>query len=531
MVGTTGTQPWATGSAGRASAPDGSPARGEASVHLVTAPPRDVLGLLSAIETLVDLLCAQDPASAPGSLAAEASARTAALLDRLGAQRLRWLGTVEAEGAWRADTLRSFAHWVAWREGRGLPVARREVLAAGRLRDDLPATLRAARAGRLTTPQVDVLVRTLPTSDARRAALGELHAQTGGSGATTTDEPGAAPADGTDRSSLEDHLHAPGCTADTGTCSCPRQVVTGEQVMLGLAARFELRDLSTAARRFAHVADPEADDRGYRHAHEREHLDLSRTVGGYHVAGFLTEEHGQEVSTALAAIIGVPAAGDGLRPTQRRALALAGLARRALDSGTLGSGSAVRPHLSVLVPWRDFVSLAERTGADEAGAPSTGRARSSTTSADDLRADLCSPGPTWLDGTGPVPRQVLGRIAADSSVTRVVFGPDSAVLDVGRSRRTVTGAMRAAVVARDRTCTWPGCDAPPQVSEVHHAVVHWADGGGTSTDNAALLCWFHHRHVDGRRIAMTWRGGWHFDDPGSYDAPRTTTPEPRARTG
>ncbi|QIK82964.1 HNH endonuclease signature motif containing protein [Sanguibacter sp. HDW7] len=528
--------------------------------------PTDLLGLLTSIESLVDLVCTQDPAAAPGTLAAEASARTVALLDRLHAQRLGWLGRVEAEGAWRADTFRSFAHWVAWKERRGLPVARREVLAAARLRDDLPATLRAARAGRLSAPQVDVLARTLPTSDSRRDALATLHAQVGGtvdvtdpgpgedrgsdagegcdvgthSDAGATDDAGAAdvPAAGetaSDRlTSLEDRLHAPGCTADTGLCSCPRQVVTGEQVMLGLAERFDLRDLGSAARRFAHVADPESDERGYRLAQDREHLDLSRTTGGYHVAGFLTEEHGQELSTALAAIVGVPSAHDGLRPTQRRAIALAGLARRLLDDGGLGTGASVRPHVTVLVPWKDFEALAQRTGPHGGTGFGSRSAMSRRTtsvppSAEDVRSELCSPGPTWLDGTGPVPRQVLERIAADCTVTRVVFGPDSEVLDVGRAQRTFTGARRKAVIARDRTWAWTGCDAPPQISEVHHARVHWADGGPTATDNAALLCWFHHQHVDRRRVAMTWRGGWHFDEPGSYDAP-TAAPEPRART-
>lgn len=510
----------------------------------------DALGLLTSIETLVERLCSLDPAAAPGSLAAEASARTVAILDRLGAQRLGWLGRVESEGAWMAETMRSFAHWVAWKEGRGLPVARREVLAAARLRDDLPATLRAARAGRLRGPQVDVLVRTLPTSDARREALAALHPQDDAHLGTQF-QLSVATQDFTTQndstalsllpSSLEDHLHARGCTADAGRCTCPRQVVSGEQVMLGLAERFDLRDLGSAARRFAHVVDPDADERGYRRAQDREHLDLSRTLGGYHVAGFLTEEHGQELSTALSALIGVPPADDGLRPTQRRALALAGLARRALDSGDLGRGSAVRPHLTVLVPWQDFEALGARAGTAHPGTTHPGTAHPGTahpgtlahgrTSAESLRTELCSPGPRWLDGTGPVPREVLERIAADCSVTRVVFGPDSEVLDVGRAQRTFTAARRKAVIARDRTCVWPGCDAPPQISEVHHAKVHWADGGPTSTDNAALLCWFHHRHVDQSRITMTWRGGWHFGEPGFYDAPPVPEPVPRARTG
>src|SRR3546814_10501189 len=57
-----------------------------------------------------------------------------------------------------------------------------------------------------------------------------------------------------------------------------------------------------------------------------------------------------------------------------------------------------------------------------------------------------------------------------SAITRIVFGPDGAVLDVGRAQRTVTGQMRRAVIARDQHCVYPGCDQPPSRCEVHHAV-------------------------------------------------------------
>src|SRR3546814_20765473 len=56
-----------------------------------------------------------------------------------------------------------------------------------------------------------------------------------------------------------------------------------------------------------------------------------------------------------------------------------------------------------------------------------------------------------------------------SAITRIVFGPDGAVLDVGRAQRTVTGQMRRAVIARDQHCVYPGCDQPPSRCEVHHA--------------------------------------------------------------
>jgi hypothetical protein len=124
-----------------------------------------------------------------------------------------------------------------------------------------------------------------------------------------------------------------------------------------------------------------------------------------------------------------------------------------------------------------------------------------------LLPGLLSAGGAVFTETGDrAPRAVLRRLVCDSAVTRIVFGPDGAVLDVGRAQRTVTGQMRRAVIARDRHCVYPGCDQPPSRCEVHHAVTHWADGGGTSVANSALLCWYHHQLVDTRGITMHWTG-------------------------
>jgi 5-methylcytosine-specific restriction endonuclease McrA len=81
-------------------------------------------------------------------------------------------------------------------------------------------------------------------------------------------------------------------------------------------------------------------------------------------------------------------------------------------------------------------------------------------------------------------------------------GP-SAVLDVGRTTRTIPSALRRAVVARDRTCASPGCYRPPEHCDVHH-VVFWADGGDTSLDNLVLACRRHHRliHQQGWQVTV-----------------------------
>ncbi|MFJ2084738.1 DUF222 domain-containing protein [Micromonospora chokoriensis] len=86
------------------------------------------------------------------------------------------------------------------------------------------------------------------------------------------------------------------------------------------------------------------------------------------------------------------------------------------------------------------------------------------------------------------------RLACDATILPAVLGSTGQVLDVGRQRRLVTGALRRALVLRDGGCAFPGCDRPPRWCAAHH-IHHWADGGPTNLTNAVLLCGHHHRHI------------------------------------
>ena len=122
-------------------------------------------------------------------------------------------------------------------------------------------------------------------------------------------------------------------------------------------------------------------------------------------------------------------------------------------------------------------------------------------------------GPQFQDGT-PIPRTLLDRLACDSELHRVLFGPHSEVLDVGRSERTFTRARRTALIARDKHCQYPTCTAPPALCEGHH-VDHWArDHGPTAVHNGILLCWHHHALVHHRHLDIHRHDGrWVFVDP------------------
>lgn len=99
----------------------------------------------------------------------------------------------------------------------------------------------------------------------------------------------------------------------------------------------------------------------------------------------------------------------------------------------------------------------------------------------------------------PISSTSIQRMACDCSVTRVLLGQESVTIDVGRSRRVISGALRAKLKARDGHCRWPGCERPASWCDGHH-LVHWAEGGATDLDNLVLLCKRHHR--------MVHEGGW-----------------------
>jgi hypothetical protein len=271
-----------------------------------------------------------------------------------------------------------------------------------------------------------------------------------------------------------------------------------EASLVAKAKRLGVDEFDRECRRWAARVDAEAHEREYRDAATRERLAFVRRDHGVAFDGFLTSEHADVLVTALTGIVGVPSADDARTPDQRRAGALTDLARLALDKGWIGGGAQVRPHISVHVPWETFCRLASSSGA---GADGAGLGR------------LVEP--AELDNGEPLPPSVLARIACDSSITRIVFGPSGEPLDVGRAQRTFTGAQRRGVIARDRFCRYPGCHRPPAFGEVHHVSWWVRDHGPTAVWNGILLCWHHHDLVHQRDLTVrrTPDDGWEFRWP------------------
>jgi hypothetical protein len=187
--------------------------------------------------------------------------------------------------------------------------------------------------------------------------------------------------------------------------------------------------------------------------------------------------------------------------------ALGQMARLVLDHGlAAGSSGGFRPHLSVHVSWDTLVGQVAALSSAKTTTP--GRPGEDGVPSVPAGWDAA----VLADGT-PIPPSVLARLACDSEVSRVIFGPDSQVLDVGRAERLYTRALRRAVVARDAHCSYPGCYQSPRRCEVHH-VRHWAaHGGETSIGNGVLLCWWHHDVTHRRHLTIhrnRARARWEF---------------------
>jgi len=246
-----------------------------------------------------------------------------------------------------------------------------------------------------------------------------------------------------------------------------------------------------AAQSWAHTLDPQAEAITQAQQHEARELYLDRTFDGMlSVNGPLDREAGDTLLTAIGALSTPRAAGlgalggdtDQRTSPQRRADALTELCQQVLSAGDLPEVAGERPHLNVTV---SLESLEQRAGAPAA----------------------------QLGHTGPVVAETARRLACDASISRIITDGPSQVLDVGRRTRTISPALRRALVVRDAGCVHPSCDRPPSWCEGHH-LEHWVDGGTTDLANLILLCRRHHRaqHEGGRALQ-------HRADQGKADRP------------
>ncbi|WP_330277621.1 HNH endonuclease [Lentzea sp. NBC_00516] len=129
-------------------------------------------------------------------------------------------------------------------------------------------------------------------------------------------------------------------------------------------------------------------------------------------------------------------------------------------------------------------------------------------------------GQAMLDNRERIPAAEARQLACNAGIIPLVLGERSQPMDIGRKARTFPAAIRRVLAARDQGCAFPGCERPPKHCDAHH-VRFWSNGGGTSVDNAVLLCRNHHRliHHSEWEIRMV-QGLPRFYPPGWLDPDR-----------
>ncbi|MGY1780358.1 DUF222 domain-containing protein [Geodermatophilus sp. SYSU D01036] len=265
-----------------------------------------------------------------------------------------------------------------------------------------------------------------------------------------------------------------------------------DAVLTGVAVERTHADLVQVVQHYCTDLDPDGPEPD---PTEQRSLTLAKHAdGSLSFRGHLDAVGGERLQTALEAHVQADRpAGDERSRAQRLGDALVQVADNALAAGMLPQLRGHEPQVAVVVNLDDLV--------DPAGSPNAGRMG--------FGATISAARARWL--------------ACDGAVSRVVFGPDGAPLDLGREQRLMSRHIRKAAEFRDGGCVFAGCGAPTWWCDVHH-LIHWIDGGDTSLENAALLCERHHTKVHhGFRVERQPDGRWHTYRP---DGTEITTPAP-----
>jgi hypothetical protein len=202
----------------------------------------------------------------------------------------------------------------------------------------------------------------------------------------------------------------------------PTATAFEEQPLLKQAMTHDLGRFRTDCAHVRHAHDTEAFQAEQRVDVEHRTLEVRTGEGGaVFIKGFLDPVGGAALCTALDPLARRTGSDDDRSRERRYADALVELAGHALDEAILPRVGGQRPHLQVTTSLETLVGTA--------GAPAG-----------------------MLERAGPIATPTVQRLACDASVTRVLLGPESAVVDVGRARRLPSGPTRRALHARHGGC-------------------------------------------------------------------------------
>ena len=433
---------------------------------------------LTSIIDRIDALARGTVDSLAGEELLEFSSLLAKAETKIGALRADALARVNETGDWQNAGARTVDEYERQVSKTSLADSRKSVKRAKALKNDLPTFKEDLSDGEISVAHVDVLTKVIQSPALKEQLLD--------------------PDDG------EAQLREAAQTMDAG--------------------QFEKRVKAWAIK---HA--PKRSERMAREKSKEERLSIVEDSDGWIISGYLDPINGKIVDSTLTKVMGVPSLGDPRGPLSRRAAALAEICDRAAqDSDEAGKGNG-GAHITVQVPLETLVTAeaaakleeeaaaAEREqGAAPVEHPVLGPVLAEIRAGIDPDLFTGLEPATLDDGTPLVPSDLM-TLLCDSRISKQIFSRDGVILDHGQAHRLCTPQQRRAVIARDRTCRFPGCHHTYQSSQVHHAI-HWKNGGNSDIDNLVMLCWHHHRFVHRNDITIfRHRDGWSFRDGNGWE--------------
>ncbi len=296
------------------------------------------------------------------------------------------------------------------------------------------------------------------------------------------------------------------------------------------------RDVARLGEQLLALLDPDGQDSFDPDAHTRRELTFHNDATGMLVGRFaLDPASGSLLRAAINALVkngmSQPDPGEGpdgqpllplpddRNPTQRRADALADLARAYLHGSDSANGSDTgcgagsrddqgvgrgkvglsRPPSTHVHVWATAAQIAAARAAQPYALDAQGNPIAPPGAA--FQRPGCGlPGPvapglaTDLITGEVIDPGTFSRFLCDAVLDPTLFDENGAILAQGITTRLATAAQRRALIARDRGCIVPGCTAPVTWCDAHH-VIWWRHGGSTDIGNLALLCARHHTAV------------------------------------
>jgi len=272
-----------------------------------------------------------------------------------------------------------------------------------------------------------------------------------------------------------------------------------ETQLVDNALRLSFKEFCTATRYWEQHADPDGSAQTTQEAIDDRRLSMSQVGDEWVIHGTSDELSGAQISEALHRIEqelfdtdwanAKQRVGDAVTLTdlersyaQRSHDALLEMAIRA--TATKAGAKAPEPLVTIVMDYNTFMDEALRRagfGFDK----------------DLVRPDKISE----LVGGGPIDPAYAFEIALRGQISRIVMAGKSVILDAGTSTRFVTGALRRALIVRDTTCTWTGCEISSAHAEMDH-IIAAEHGGHTSEQNCRPKCPGHHRHKHSGRFKI-----------------------------